>query len=532
MVFPIVTPFSIRLGIAGAGTMGSGIALTALLADIPVVLLDINTEMLESARDYIRSHLERKQKSRMYDRLVTTSQMEDLSTCNLVIEAAPENLSLKTDLFSRLASICSPTTILATNTSTLPVTAIASSVPQPGRVVGMHFFNPAPVLPLVEIIQGAQTELRVLETAVEVAEKMGKTPVIVQDRPGFIVNRVARPFYGEALRLAGEKAATFQQIDEIVQLGGGFKMGPFRLMDLIGIDINLAAMQSMFEQTWGEPRYRPHWIQEQMVQQNRLGRKTRHGFYPYGEGQQENPPAQPPGRGGNHGHVLVAPGTFAPGLVDTLERAGYTVEQEPAGMEKAIAAIIPAGRSESLRNFVSRWDNLLMPDIPLIVQACDVTVAEIATWVAYPERLAGFDSLFFTNGPAATLVASPSLAEPMKQQINRFLTGLGSLVYWIQDTPGLVLPRIISMLANEAAFALQEGVADGEKIDLAMQLGVSYPQGPLAWAAALGEHRILNVLDHLYQEYREERYRAAPILRRWVRTGLIQQPIETTNIRR
>jgi 3-hydroxybutyryl-CoA dehydrogenase len=532
MVFPIITPFSIRLGIAGAGTMGSGIALAALLADIPVILFDIDAGVLDRACDYIRSHLERKQKSKMYDRLATTSQLEDLAGCNLVIEAAPESLGIKIELFNQLASVCGPATILATNTSTLPVTAIAAGVPQPERVVGMHFFNPAPVLPLVEIIQGEQTGPKVLQTAVEAAQKLGKTAVIAQDRPGFIVNRVARPFYGEALRLVGERAATTQQIDEIVQLGGGFKMGPFRLMDLIGIDINLAAMQSMFEQTWGEPRYRPHWIQERMVQQNKLGRKSQQGFYAYGSNQQEIPPTQPPARGGNHGHVLVAPGTYAPGLAVALQRAGYTVEEEPSGTENALAAIIPAGRHESLRNFVSRWDSLLKPGVPLLVQACDVTVAEIATWVANPERLAGFDSLFFTNGPAATLVASPSLAHQMVEQINRFLAGLGSLVYWIQDTPGLVLPRIICMLANEAAFAVQEGVADGEKIDLAMQLGVSYPRGPLAWAKELGVQRVLSVLDHLYAEYREERYRAAQVLRRWVRTEQIQPPIEETVTRR
>ncbi len=526
MVFQIVTPFSIRLGITGAGTMGSGIALAALLADIPVILFDINGAMLDRARDYIQHHLDRKHKSSLLDRLTATSQLEDLAGCNLVIEAAPEILAVKIELFQQLAACCSPTTILATNTSTLAVTAIASEVPNPGRVVGMHFFNPAPVLPLVEIIQGAQTEPKVLQTAIEVAEKLGKTAVVVQDRPGFIVNRVARPFYGEALRLAGEGAATVEQIDEIVQLGGGFKMGPFRLMDLIGIDINLAAMQSMFEQTWSEPRYRPHWIQEQMVQRKHLGRKTQHGFYSYRDTQQESPAVQPPPRGGKHGHVLVAPGSFAPGLLETLNQTGYAVEPDPAEFKEAVAAIIPAGRAESLRSFVTHWDQLLSPEIPLLVQACDVTVAEIATWCAYPERLAGFDSLFFTHGPAATLVASPSLSQTVAEQINRFMASLGSLVYWIEDTPGLVLPRIISMLANEAAFAVQEGIADGDKIDLAMQLGVSYPKGPLAWAKELGLQQVLSVLDHIYFEYHEERYRAAQLLRRWVRTAQIQPPAD------
>ena len=521
MVFQIVTPLSIRLGVAGAGTMGSGIALAALLADIPVSLYDLSPGMLDQSKGYIEHHLSRKNKIGNLSRLELSDRLENLSGCNIVIEAAPENLEIKRDLFQQLDIICPPPAVLATNTSTLSITEIAACTSDPQRVVGMHFFNPAPVLPLVEVVQGAQTAPEVLKTAVEVAEKMGKTPVVAKDLPGFIVNRVARPFYGEALRMLGEGTASPTEIDWIVQLGGGFRMGPFQLMDLIGIDVNYAAMVSMYEQTWGEPRYRPHWIQRQMVQQNKLGRKTGQGFYPYQENKAESRAPQLPTRGGNHGQVLLAPGSWAPVISSWLGQSGYTIEPEPEQSTQPICAILPAGKSESLASFVARWDYLLAPEVPFIVQACDVTLSEIATWIGHPQRLVGFDSLFLANGPVATLVSGELTSTEICTRVDHFMQSLGNLPVWIKDTPGLVLPRIVAMLTNEAAFAVMDGVANQEDVDLAMQLGVSYPQGPLAWGKKIGFEHILRILDHLFYEYHEERYRAAPILRRWVRQSQI-----------
>ncbi len=281
MTIQFITPFSVRIGVLGAGTMGSGIALTILLADMPVTLYDVSAEMLEKAKGYIESHLERKGKSDNIAYLNLTSHLDDLSSAMVLIEAAPEDLALKQEIFAALDRICPPSAILATNTSTLPVTAIAAATEQPQRVAGMHFFNPAPVMPLVEVIQGVQTHPDTIQSLVALASKLGKTSVVARDTPGFIVNRVARPFYGEALRILGEGVTTYDKIDQIVRLGGGFRMGPFELMDLIGIDVNLAAMQSMYQQTHGEPRYKPHLIQDQMVQQKALGRKSGRGFYDY-----------------------------------------------------------------------------------------------------------------------------------------------------------------------------------------------------------------------------------------------------------
>lgn len=517
MAFQFITPYSVRIGVVGAGTMGSGIALAVLLSGMPVTLYDVSEPMLEKAREYIRNHLERKGKAGELKNLELTGELSALSGAGIVIEAAPEDLGLKQELFTRLDSICRPPAILATNTSTLAVTAIASASGSPERVAGMHFFNPAAVLPLVEVIRGARTSPDTILTLVRLAEKIGKTPVVAGDTPGFIVNRVARPFYGEALRLFGEKVASVQDIDRVVRMGGGFRMGPFQLMDLIGIDVNLAAMQSMYEQTFEEPRYRPHRIQIQMVQQNALGRKTGRGFYTYEIGSLPEDPT-PPKPEKNSGRLFLSAGSWAPGFGQEIHQHGYSQTRENSERNgDPLIAIVRLGRAEGLRKFIVEYERSLPAHIPLLCQCVDVTLTEVASWIRHPERLAGFDGLFFTGGSIATLVPSPTLMPHVRQKVEAFIASLGRLCVWIQDSPGLVLPRIVCMLANEASFALTEGVAEAEKIDLAMRLGVNYPKGPLSWAKEIGYTQIVEVLDHLRAEYGEERYRVAPILRRWAR---------------
>lgn len=503
--------------------MGSGIALAALLADRRVTLYDVDPAMLERAREYIETYLNRKQRAINIKYLRLTSDLKDLQGSSVIIEAVPEKLALKQELFKQISAICPPPVILATNTSTLPVTAIASAADSPERVAGMHFFNPAPVLPLVEVVQGAQTHPDTVQTLVLLAEIMGKSPVVARDTPGFIVNRVARPFYGEALRLVSEGIASHEQVDRVVQFGGGFRMGPFRLMDLIGIDINFAATQSMFEQTFEEPRYRPSLIQAQMVQQKALGRKTGHGFYAYSpEALKEEEPIELPIQTPNPGQlILLRNGTWSPGLVDLFHQAGYELEHQEVPRRAPVAGMITTGSDEWLEGLVTVVDQVLPPDVPLFCQCADITLTEIATWVEHPERLVGFDGLFFANGPVATLVASPILNHQIQTKVEQIITSLGREPIWIQDSPGLILPRIVCMLSNEAAFAAGEGVATIETIDKAMQLGTNYPKGPLAWAKEIGYSCVVSVLDHLYKEYGEERYRVAPMLRRWARLSQV-----------
>lgn len=507
-----------KIGVVGAGTMGRGIALVALMADLPVVLYDVSPQAREEAWRYIQAHLEKKRKAINVKYLHLSADLTELTECGAVIEAAPEDLALKKELFTRLGEICPPPAILATNTSTLSVTAVAAAAANPERVVGMHFFNPAPVLPLVEVIRAAQTSEETLATTVRLAERLGKSPVIASDTPGFIVNRVARLFYGEALRLLGEGAATVEQIDRIVREGGGFKMGPFELLDLIGIDVNFTATRSIYEQTFYEPRYRPHPIQAQMTARGLLGRKTGRGFYDYTrqEGVDQRAPATPPTAMIDPGSpLLLIAGSWDYGLRALLEDQGLTITEDinaPIGM-----AVVTSGKSEGLREHLQRLDRALNPQIPLLCQCLDTSLSEMAGWLRHPERLIGFDSLSIGFGRVATLSTTPITDPKPRTTAEAYLSALGKWVVWIKEAAGMVLPRLIACLANEAAFAVGEGVADDETIDRAMQLGTNYPKGPLAWAKEIGYAQIAAILDHLHAEYGEERYRLAPLLRQRVR---------------
>jgi 3-hydroxybutyryl-CoA dehydrogenase len=514
----IKKPFPV-IGIIGSGTMGSGIALVALYAGCEVYLQDAYPQMLEKAGEYLLSYLGKKNQLDRSSKFHLVSKLEELAPVQVVIEAAPEKLELKSEIFRHLDTICSPSTIVATNTSTLSVTAIASATQHPERVAGMHFFNPAPVLPLVEIVRAARTSQDTIDRLVALTQAFGKTPVITGDTPGFIVNRVARPFYGEALRLLGEGVATHEQIDRIVELGAGFKMGPFKLMDLIGIDINAGAMRSMYEQTFGEPRYRPHWIQMQKLAEGALGRKTGRGFYDYQNGEVLKTEEKTSSVGGGSGHLLVSDGTWAPGLADLCTKAAYKIDSVPDPVEKPAACFVVAGRAEEAARLVAWYDQSLPADVLLFIQCGDITLSEAETWVAHPERLIGFDGLFLDGG-VITLVEGSQLAPEFRDQAENIFRHLGREVVWVKESPGLVLPRIVSQLVNEATFAELEGVADGATIDLAMRLGVNYPHGPLEWGKIIGYDKVLTVLDHLFNEYHEERYRACILLRRFTRQNV------------
>ncbi|SRR5579884_1621475 len=281
------------IGIIGAGTMGTGIALSSALAGYDVVLYDISDGFLQRAYKNVglmmdksieRGKLSHADANQAAIRIRTTTHFDHLKTADLVIEAAIEKLETKQELFVRLSDLCLEECIFASNTSSLSITAIASATRRPERVLGLHFFNPAHIMKLVEIIRGQETTDDVMYRAEGYIKQLGKVPVLTKDTPGFIVNRVARNFYGEAFRLLGDGIASNEQIDRILK-SNGFAMGPFELMDLIGIDVNLAVTESVYHQFFDEPRFRPHLIQQKMVEANRLGKKTGRGFYNYSEEQ-------------------------------------------------------------------------------------------------------------------------------------------------------------------------------------------------------------------------------------------------------
>jgi 3-hydroxybutyryl-CoA dehydrogenase len=403
--------------------------------------------------------------------------------------------------------------VLATNTSSLLVTAIASVAHLPERVVGMHFFNPPPLMPLLEVVAGAQSDQRSIALARAAGEAMGKFVIEAVDGPGFLVNRCNRPFALEALKLVQERVAPLEQIDACCRQGGGFRMGPFELMDLVGVDTGLEISRSFYEQSFGEPRWRPSPIAVRTVAAGRMGRKSGYGYYDYSGGTDAYRPADPPppAVGGGDGVVVVA-GTSA--LAFELATAAHQ-----AGWEVLTAA--EAGSVGAVPSLILDLTGEEEPEAPLQGGPQAVLCAAGSLTALDPEGAAvGFHALPpLERSTLVELTRGPDSARSAADAAQRFFATLGKHTAWVQDAPGLVLGRIVSQVVNEAAFALAEGVGSAQDIDTGMVQGLSYPRGPLAWADQIGLDHVLSVLDALFEEHRDSRYRAAPLLRRLVWSG-------------
>ena len=493
------------LGVAGAGTMGSGIAHLGCVAGMRTLLHDPDDDALDRGMSRILRQLDREvSKGRMAadvaalakEHLAPAPALEDLAGCELVIEAAPERIELKHQLFGRLSDIVPAECVLASNTSSLLVTALAPAATHPDRVVGMHFFNPPPLMALLEVVAGAESSERALAVARACGEAMGKRVIGAVDGPGFLVNRCNRPWGLEALKLLSEQIATVEQIDRICRLGGGFRMGPFELMDLVGVDVGLEISRSFYEQSFGEPRWQPSQIAVRTVAAGRYGRKTGRGYYEYPEGGRHRPldPDAPPA-----GDSQLA-----------LELEAAAAE---AGWEVLVAAEAVDGPAPFLILDLTGGEE---PDAPLQGAPQAICCAAGSLAALDPGGSAvGFHALPPLQGTTLVeLTRGPDTAASAASAAERFFATLGKHTEWVGDAPGLVLGRIVCQIVNESAFALGEGVGSAQDIDTGMIHGLNYPRGILAWADEIGLDHVLGVLDALHLERGEERYRTASLLRR------------------
>lgn len=498
------------VAVVGAGAMGAGIAQVAAQAGHPVLLHDARDGAAEAAIDTIGKQLARRveqgklsseSRDKVLKGLRPVRSLVGIHKARLVIEAIVENIEAKQALLASIEKVVEDSAVLATNTSSISITAIGAALRLPERLVGMHFFNPAAVMPLVEVISGAATSLEVAQCVHDLAQRWGKIPVLASSTPGFIVNRVARPYYAEALRLLQEGVATPATIDEVMRVCGGFRMGPFELMDLIGHDVNYAVTRSVFDAYYGEPRFSPSLIQLELVNAGFLGRKTGRGFYEYGEGVTPPAPVREASVPVPKNIVINTSHPVGWALASRLLAAGCEISQPPRDLSADTVAkvgeavlVVTDGRTASQRSVESGILHLVVMDILL-----------------EPDRATG-----------VALACSARCSPEAQRKITGLLQAAGLQVFPLKDSPGLAVMRTVSMLVNEASDAVHQGVCTAEAVDIAMRNGVNYPLGPIAWADRIGSMVVLEAIDHLYEHYREPRYRASPRLRqmRWTEGGV------------
>ena len=545
-------PTSATVAVIGAGTMGAGIAQVAAAAGHPVLLYDVAVGAVAKGIAATRAGLDRlverqkmsaAERDALMARIKPVEKLDALGHAALVVEAVIEKLSVKHEIFAALEQIVKPEAILATNTSSLSITEIAAHLKHPGRVVGMHFFNPAPVMALVEVVTGVATVPEAAEAVFDTAKAWGKAPVYAKSTPGFIANRIARPFYGEALKLLEEGAADAATLDAILRDCGGFRMGPFELMDLIGIDVNFLVTKSVWEAFFHDPRYQPSLLQQEMVAAGRHGRKTKRGWYDYHPGAEKPAPQEaPPGPKpktivlSQNPALAAERGAFDPAadLVVLAREAGIAVtfEETPPDFQPLDDPFAPHGGTQFASaaegepfefapgTAEDRFETYAETTIGL--DGCRVRLTRGTTghepgW-REPDDLPVvlYDlALDYRAAPRIAIALPAGAPRDIMLTAAGFFQALGKRVTLVEDVPGLVAMRILAMLANEAADAVYRGVCSEADADTAVLKGLNYPAGPLAWGRKLGWHRIHDVLRGLNLYYGDPRYRVAAPIRRW-----------------
>ncbi|GGJ15742.1 3-hydroxyacyl-CoA dehydrogenase [Streptomyces brasiliensis] len=475
------------VGVVGTGTMGQGIAQVALVAGHRVRLHDAVPGRAREAAAAIGARLDRLvEKDRLSAsgrdaaraRLAPAESLAELADCHLVVEAALERLEVKQELFRELEDVVADDCLLATNTSSLSVTAIGGALRSPGRFVGLHFFNPAPLLPLVEVVSGFATDVTSATRAYETARAWGKTPVACADTPGFIVNRIARPFYAEAFAVYEAQAADPATIDAVLRESGGFRMGAFELTDLIGQDVNESVTHSVWESFFRDVRFAPSLAQRRLVESGRLGRKSGHGWYDYADGaeraephtaEKERPPA-----------YVVAEGDLGPAseLPALIREAGIQVRTEEE--DHGTRLVLPGG------------GQLALADGQTSVEFRDVVYFDLA--------------LDYRRATRIALSASQDTSPATLAEATGLFQALGKDVSLVGDVPGMIVARTVARIVDLAHDAVAKGVATEEDIDTAMRLGVNYPLGPFEWSRRLGRGWAYDLLDDLHLRDPSGRY--------------------------
>jgi 3-hydroxybutyryl-CoA dehydrogenase len=497
---PLSSEFT--LGVIGIGAMGRGIAQIMALGGINVLMFDAMDGAAEEGRAFAeRMILRAAEKGSISEddaaaaaaRLRIVDGIQALSSCDVVVEAVVEDLDIKRKLFGALEEIVSDDCILASNTSSLSVTAIAAGLKKPERLAGFHFFNPVPLMKVVEVISGVETTDRFAQILSAVAERAGHTPVRAQDTPGFLVNHAGRGLNTEGVRIVSEGIADFTAIDDVLREGGpGFRMGPFELMDTTGLDVSHPVMESIYTQFYDEPRFRPGPLTRQRSAAGLYGRKNGRGFYTYKDNKKILPPAAP--------------------VPEILPDAIWISRAEPAGRAALIEALADTVAIDDAERPSSRSLCLFTPI------GRDTTSCAVAEKIE-PERAFAVDTLFGLAG-RRTVMSTPVSDTDFRDQIHAALAAGGQAVTTIHDSPGFVNQRVVALVVNIACDIAQQRIATPEDIDKAVQLGLGYPRGPLAMGDAVGAPTILRILNELMVFYGDPRYRPSPWLKRRAMLGI------------
>ena len=503
--FPVAIDASkedLLIGVCGAGAMGRGIVQVAAAGGVNVRVFDINKEQLKDAVKFIDNMLSRAvEKGRMeadahkvaINRIQMIDSMEGFRECDVVIEAATENLDIKKKIFEEIEKNVRDETIIATNTSSLSVTTIASACEKPERIAGFHFFNPVPLMRLVEVIDGVLTLPEVGDQLMVLGARMTREPVRLKDAPGFLVNQVGRGYNVETQHLQAECVGEFADLDRILRDGAGFRMGPFELMDLTGLDVTHPASELIYRQFFDEPRYRPSTVMQSRMEAGILGRKTGRGYYRYEDGKKVEPDAKPaPEYDGRSVWISKAEPDGHTALSEIVDKCGGQIDNGDTPSPVSLILVTPVGQEVTQA---------------AIEQGLDAT------------RTLGVDYLIGLS-THRTVVTNPATKSEYRDSAHGLLTAddVGATV--VRDCPAFVCQRVLSTICNIGCQIAQLGTAEPDDIDKAVVLGLNYPSGPLTFGETLGAKNVLRILEGLYASYGDPRYRPSPWLRRRALLGL------------